>query len=410
MKAIISIQNTEVADMVRKAIKKVLPRMKVDIAESSADTYVRGVKYDYAFISEDGEGMPWTELMQHLSEKGVDVYFVAEVPDKNILKQVNLAGGLTAISYNTILQDIEDMFIGLSDDERFNESEDDDENISSNIFDRNITFDEFNSLRLARYPAVIVSVHGARGGVGRSSIVANLGVSLAKMGLKTIVVDFDVENGNLANILSVETENDLLSIFKGNFNLSDDVFDQHSSGLHVLPGLSTPAESEIITSEACERIIGRLARVYDVVIIDTGVLAIDPMLVAMQISTKSYYVATCDLSVLASTYRMFNDAKSVGINTEKIKLILNRVPSKLPLDLSYVSSRLPIELLSKLPEETSFLEVANSGEVAYDSDKCKKFNSAINEISKDVLESPLLSEKLNALKEQGKLRKGGKDK
>lgn len=53
------------------------------------------------------------------------------------------------------------------------------------------------STQASRRPGKVIAVGGAKGGIGKSLFVANLGVLLSQLGKKTVVVDLDLGGANL---------------------------------------------------------------------------------------------------------------------------------------------------------------------------------------------------------------------
>lgn len=63
------------------------------------------------------------------------------------------------------------------------------------------TVRELEPVQQARQPAHIISVGGGKGGVGKSFLVANLAVSIARAGHRVVAVDADLEGANLHTCL-----------------------------------------------------------------------------------------------------------------------------------------------------------------------------------------------------------------
>lgn len=398
MKFIIYIPEKEIANKVKICINHALPSDTVDLAANCMECFTTGVQYDCAFISESDEEILWKDLMLHLSSNGVKVFFIANVIDNNIIREIKEAKGILAISTSNIDSEVKNIVLKLKEEYESREVkknfESDTKNEENSLELK--TLQDFSLIKSKKYPAVIVSIHGAKGGVGKTSIAANTAVKLATMGYKTAILDFDIENGNLANVLHMKIEKDLKDIIKGNSNYTEATFEQHSSGLYVIPTLKMPAESELITAEVCERILGRLARTFEVIVIDTGSISIDPMLVAMQVATKAYFVTNCDMTVVSKTYHLFEDAKMMGIDTEKIKLVINRVPKKLPINKSLILNKFQISITAEIQEDEEVLNAVNNGKTAVESPTCVKYIEGINVIVEDIINNTeLKNKKLN---------------
>lgn len=437
MKTIVYVQNKKTAGRIVELLKKYYEDVRIDIIKTSKDCYKCGSDCDYAFISETADGMPWDDLMEYFAGNGVSTYFVTDEGTSEIYDRVRKAGGKRVITENSMENDIKVLMKAARRDktakvprkktapeeepetqEQQAEPEPEEEkkvtktgtgkavkpdsekmpkpdvelveyeeHTASSVYD-------LGRLRGRKYPGVIVSIHGAKGGVGKTTICANLGVGLALLGLKTVTVDLDVENGNLASVLHITSSRTIKDWVKGNVQEEDNSLAVHESGLNVLQGIRMPVEAGLITAEVAERIIARLARRFDVVVIDTGAVEINPMLVAMQMSEKCYIIADYDLTRAPNLVNMLNDAKTLGIDLEKMKLVINLVPEKKPARQQDLMENIPIQILTEIRRDDSVTLVVNEGGVPYIDRRCRKFSEDLFVLIEDILESTEYSQKL----------------
>ena len=79
-----------------------------------------------------------------------------------------------------------------------------------------------------------IAVSGGKGGVGKSTIAANLALSYAKAGHRTLAVDADFGMADLNLLLGLAPEKSLLEVVVGSASLEDVLIERH--GIHLLPG------------------------------------------------------------------------------------------------------------------------------------------------------------------------------
>lgn len=131
-------------------------------------------------------------------------------------------------------------------------------------------------------------VTSARPSEGKTTTTANLAVAMSQSGLRVAVVDADLRRPNLANVMGVEGAAGLSDLLVGRAELEDVLQEWGEDGLHVLPaGTIPPNPSELLGSEAMERVLDVLTDRFDVVLLDTP-----PVLAVTDASILSALVPT----------------------------------------------------------------------------------------------------------------------
>ena len=88
----------------------------------------------------------------------------------------------------------------------------------------------------------VIAVISGKGGVGKTTTTANLGLGLALNGKKCAIVDFDIGQRNLDMILGLENRivYDVVDVMEGNCNLAQAIIkDKRTQNLHFLPASQT---------------------------------------------------------------------------------------------------------------------------------------------------------------------------
>jgi len=179
------------------------------------------------------------------------------------------------------------------------------------------------------YGAKMLSVFGAKGGVGTTTIATNLAVSLAKHTKKAVLlVDLNLQFGNAALFLNVQPEYSIVDLAN---HLNDvepellkNVLSKHSSGVWLLSGPARVEEAEAITVSHLDQILAILKAVFDYIVIDTKNSFDDLTLKALDESDSVLTVFTADLPGIYNARRCLEVFQRMDYSQEKVLLVLNR--------------------------------------------------------------------------------------
>ena len=114
----------------------------------------------------------------------------------------------------------------------------------------------------------VIVVASGKGGVGKTTITANLGVALSTFGEETLVLDADVAMANLELILGMEGKSITLhDVLSGDASIEDAIY-EGPGGLKVVPaGISLEGLRKIK--------LDRLEEALETILQDTDILLID---------------------------------------------------------------------------------------------------------------------------------------
>ena len=105
---------------------------------------------------------------------------------------------------------------------------------------------------------------------GKSTVVANLGASLAQSGRRTLVIDTDLRRPSLHRTLGTPRSRGLADILAGDATLAQAIRETRLGGLDVLPCGTVPANpAELIESTRLQELLASLRARYEYVILDS---------------------------------------------------------------------------------------------------------------------------------------------
>ncbi|MES9994143.1 MAG: MinD/ParA family protein [Candidatus Thiodiazotropha sp.] len=144
-------------------------------------------------------------------------------------------------------------------------------------------------------PVRVIAITGGKGGVGKTNISANLGVALAEIGRRVMLLDADLGLANLDVILGLHAERNLSHVMNGECTL-EDVLVSGPKGMKIVPGASgiqhmaemTPAENAGLIHAFSE-----VANNVDVLLIDTAA-GISDVVISFSRAAQEQIVVVCD--------------------------------------------------------------------------------------------------------------------
>jgi capsular exopolysaccharide synthesis family protein len=150
----------------------------------------------------------------------------------------------------------------------------------------------FRGVRTALY----FSTHGERhqviqitspdGGDGKTTIAANLAISMAQSGQKTVLIDADFRKPRQQRIFGISSGIGLAGVLEGQAEVADEIRSTNIPGLSILPcGFPPPNPAELLTGPRLNELLNVLRDRYDFILIDTPpILAVtDPCVVAPRV-------------------------------------------------------------------------------------------------------------------------------
>lgn len=153
-----------------------------------------------------------------------------------------------------------------------------------------------NLHRIARpQPVRVIAVTSGKGGVGKTNVSVNLGVTLASQGKEVMLMDADLGLANVDVMLGLQPEYDLSHVLNGARSL-EEVMCKGPHGMRVIPASSgVKAMSELSTAEHAGVIsaFSEISLSPDYLIIDTAA-GINESVVTFSRAAHEVVVVVCD--------------------------------------------------------------------------------------------------------------------
>ena len=173
----------------------------------------------------------------------------------------------------------------------------------------------------------IVTLIGARGGVGTSTVTTNVSVALADKGYSTLLVDLSSSFSVLADMMGLTVEQSAAGLFRGtggvisSSNIKELMVD-HPSGVKLLWADVFPEEYGSMTRENVDTLMQETGNLSDFVIVDVPASPSDHAVAALTAADIVILVSGAANESLERIDTSVTRLSRFGVNSEKIKLIL----------------------------------------------------------------------------------------
>ncbi len=196
----------------------------------------------------------------------------------------------------------------------------------------------------------VIAFLSGKGGVGKTFLVANLGVALVEMGKSVTVVDGNLTTPNLALHLGMsffpKTIHDVL---KGKATLLEAIY-EHDTGLRVIPaGISINDLRNVDARDFAPALLELVGK-EEIVLIDAAAGLGREALAAIEASDEAVFVTNPELPAVLDALKASKMAEQLGVKVTGC--VLNRVTRKsFELSAREIGELIDMEILGEIPED-----------------------------------------------------------
>ncbi len=207
---------------------------------------------------------------------------------------------------------------------------------------------------------VVISFFSTASSVGKTLIGINMAAELARQGARVVLVDYDLQFGDVCNYLQLEPEQTLMDAQRS-LQLMGSSFDvrecltPYSCRNVMFAVLAAPRkleESYNIETSVAQKVIEHLQGLFDYVIVDTTSMFSELNLMLLDISTIVTYLGVVDFLPTIKNMKIGSDTlRTLGYADKKIRLVLNRSNAKTRIGIEDVQKLLKQEFYYVLPND-----------------------------------------------------------
>lgn len=204
--------------------------------------------------------------------------------------------------------------------------------------------------------AKVIGIIALKGGVGKTTVVANLGAVLAEhYQKKVLIVDANFSTPHLGlHVGLVDANHYLHHALENKYSIYEAIY-QHELGFHIIPGKLAPNP---INPYALKEKIDSLKEIYDYIIIDSSPSLNDEMAATIVASDEIIVISSPDYPTLSSTLHAIKIAKEKESPIRGI--ILNKIrKKKFELTNKDISEASDVEILANIPDSLRVLSATS---------------------------------------------------
>jgi pilus assembly protein CpaE len=213
--------------------------------------------------------------------------------------------------------------------------------------------------------ASLICVLGPKGGIGKTLTSANLATGLALAGRRVVIVDLDLQFGDIGLSLGLIPTRTIFDLVKSGGSLDGDKIESyltpHSSGARVLMAPVRPDQASVVTIEFLREVYPLLRANNDFVIVDTPPGFSPEVIATIDSSTHICMVGMLDSLSLKNTKLGLETLELMGYKRDRIRMVLNRADTNVGVtqeDVSAIVGRSPDVLV---PSDRDVVRSVNEG-------------------------------------------------
>ena len=198
----------------------------------------------------------------------------------------------------------------------------------------------------------LLTVVGAKGGVGKSTIAANLAVALARTH-RVALVDCSLQFGDIGILLNVSAERTISDLAASN-TVADpgaiaEVMVDGPGGIRVLAAPTSPELADYVTTQHLRALIDQLRHSFDCVVVDTAPHLSEISLDVVEMADRVLLVTDLSATSIKNARLLQTVMGVLKVEPERLVLVINHREAAGELDRSHVEGLLKLHAAVEIP-------------------------------------------------------------
>lgn len=204
-------------------------------------------------------------------------------------------------------------------------------------------------------PGTVIAIYSPKGGVGKTTLAANLGAAMAQETEGGVVlVDSNPQFGHLGLVLNVHADYSVMDLLTQLEDLDPELIDgmlaSHASGARVLLASSDIERADAFRAGGMPEILTHLQAMFDWVVVDTWPVLTESTLDVLDAADRVLLPMIPDITCLRDTQQFLDLAESLNYSLNKFDIIVNRATEG-GLDRKAIEEGIGRDVILELPQD-----------------------------------------------------------
>lgn len=193
----------------------------------------------------------------------------------------------------------------------------------------------------------IIAIASGKGGVGKTMLTANLGLAIAKLGQRVLMIDADLDMANLELALGMEGRPiTLQDVMNNDADIQDTIYDVTENAKFVPAGIS-PSQFKRVDPEKLAKIIQKFTPFADYIFLDCPAGIGRDTIACFEACKETLLITTPGPMSVTDAYKTKITAEKMG--SDVIGIVINMCKNtKNEMKDSEISSLLQVPMIGKV--------------------------------------------------------------
>jgi Flp pilus assembly CpaE family ATPase len=237
--------------------------------------------------------------------------------------------------------------------------------------------------------AKVVTVFSPKGGSGKTALATNIAVAAQQSGLRTLLVDLDLQFGDAALTLAVPPRATIADLAGSSGDIDVEklkafVCTDPRSSLTLLPAPKRPEEAQIVGQAELAAALTAARATFSAVVVDTGPLFDAAMLAALDRTDRLLLVCNPEVTSLKNVRIGLETIERLGFPNDRVSIVANRIGAPGAVTRAEIEEALERHIAFELPDDAAVPEGINRGTPVMISDPGSRFARAVSAAAKSV--------------------------